>query len=152
MSIIDKIKKSVEDATGLPFYYDTPETLNQRMSGSSAKRPWTFPCAIKNIVKSGAIQDQNGILRERLTIELLFATQSDLDFDGVQVEACEIDKMKERAFTWLLSLLRTRTGLRLVTLNGTNRYYATDDAIYSAYGVNVTIDEAQGFSPCNLNT
>lgn len=151
MSIIDKIKKSVEEATGLPFYYDTPETLNQRMSGSSAKRPWVFPCAMLNILKSGAVQDQNGILRERLTVEVLFATQSDLDFDGVQVEACEIDKMKERAFTWLLALMRSRV-LRLVSLNGTNRYYATDDAIYSAYGVNVTIDEVQGFSPCNLNT
>ncbi len=151
MSIIDKIEKSVEEATGLPFYYDTPETLNKRMSGSSAKRPWVFPCAMMNIIKSGAVQDQNGILRERLTVEVLFATQSDLDFDGVQVEACEIDKMKERAFTWLLALMRSRV-LRLVSLNGTNRYYATDDAIYSAYGVNITIDEAQGFSQCNLNT
>ena len=151
MTLIDKIKKSVEEATGLPFYYDTPETLNQRMSGSSAKRPWVFPCAMLNIIKSGAVQDQNGILRERLTVEVLFATQSDLDFDGVQVEACEIDKMKERAFTWLLALMRSRV-LRLASINTTNRYYATDDAIYSAYGVNITIDEAQGFSQCNLNT
>jgi hypothetical protein len=151
MTIIDKIKESVENATGLPFYYDSPETLNMRMSGSSQKRPWVFPCAMLNIIKSGAVQDQNGILRERLTIEVLFATKSDLDFDGVQVEECEIDKMKERAFTWLLALMRSRS-LRLVSLNGTNRYYATDDAIYSAYGVNITIDEAQGFSPCDLNT
>lgn len=151
MSIIEKIEESIKSATGLPFYYDTPETLNQRMSGASAKRPWVFPCAMLNILNSGAVQDQNGILRERLTVEVLFATKSDLDFDGVQVEACEIDKMKERAFTWLLALMRSRV-LRLASINNTNRYYATDDAIYSAYGVNVTIDEAQGFSPCNLNT
>lgn len=151
MSIIEKIEESIKSATGLPFYYDTPETLNQRMSGASAKRPWVFPCAMLNILNSGAVQDQNGILRERLTVEVLFATKSNLDFDGVQVEACEIDKMKERAFTWLLALMRSRV-LRLASINNTNRYYATDDAIYSAYGVNVTIDEVQGFSPCNLNT
>jgi hypothetical protein len=104
-----------------------------------------------NILQSGAVTDQNGILRERLTIEVLFATKSSLDFDGVEVEACEIDKMKERAFTWLLSLFRSHD-LRIVSQNGTQRYYATDDAIYSAYGVNVTIEEAQGFSRCNLNT
>lgn len=151
MTIIDKIEESIKGATGLPFYYDSPETLNQRMSGSSQKRPWVFPCAMMNILKSGAVQDQNGILRERLTVEVLFATKSDLDFDGVQVEACEINQMKVHAFTWLLALMRSRV-LRLVSLNGTNRYYATDNAIYSAYGVNVTIDEVQGFSPCNLNT
>lgn len=151
MSIIDKIKKSVEDATGMPFYYDTPETLNQRMSGASSKRPWCFPCAMLNILQSGAVTDQNGILRERLTIEVLFATKSTLDFDGVEVEACEINKMKELAFTWLLSLFRSRD-LRLVSMNGTQRYYATEDAIYSAYGVNLTLDETQGFSACNLNT
>lgn len=151
MSIIDKIKESVESATGLPFYYDTPETLNQRMSGVSARRPWCFPCAMLNILQSGAVTDQNGILRERLTIEVLFATKSDLDFDGVEVEACEIDGMKERAFTWLLALMRSNT-LRLVAMNNTQRYYATDDAIFSAYGVNITIEEAQGLSRCTLNT
>ena len=62
----------------------------------------------------------------------------------------ELDKMKEHAFKWLLSLIRTRTGLRLVTLNGTNRYYATDDAIYSAYGVNVTLEEIQGVTACDF--
>lgn len=148
MSVIDKIKDSVENTTGLPFYYDTPETLNQRMSGASARRPWCFPCAMLNILQSGAVTDQNGILRERLTIEVLFATTSDLDFDGVEVEAKEIDGMKEHAFTWLLSLVRSKS-LRLVSINGTNRYYATDDAIYSAYGVQVTIDEAQGVSKCD---
>jgi hypothetical protein len=89
-------------------------------------------------------------MRERLNVEVLFTTTSNLDFDGVDVENNELDKMKEHAFKWLLSLLRTRTGLRLVTLNGTNRYYATDDAIYSAYGVNVTLEEIQGVTACDF--
>lgn len=150
MSIIEKIKQTVESATGMPFYYDTPETLNMRMSGASAKRPWCFPCAMLHIVTSGAIADENGIIRERLTVEVLFAQNSDLDFDGVQVETCELDEMKHKAFAWLVYLrTQARTnGVRLISSNGTNRYYATDDAIFSAYGVNVTLEEVEGVSKC----
>ena len=142
MSVIEKIKNSITAATGLPFYYDTPQTLNMRLDSA------TYPCAMLHILQSGAIVDTNGILRERLTIEMLFATTSDLDFDGTDVEKNELDGMKLLAFQWLLALYRSRE-LRLVSINGTNRYYATDDAIYSAYGVQVTIDEAQGVSKCN---
>lgn len=142
MSVIEKIKNSITAATGLPFYYDTPQTLNLRLDRA------TYPCAMLHILQSGAIVDTNGILRERLTIEMLFATTSDLDFDGTDVEKNELDGMKLLAFQWLLALYRSRE-LRLVSINGTNRYYATDDAIYSAYGVQVTIDEAQGVSKCN---
>lgn len=142
MSVIEKIKNSITAATGLPFYYDTPQTLNLRLDRA------TYPCAMLHILQSGAIVDTNGILRERLTIEMLFATTSNLDFDGTDVENNELDGMKLLAFQWLLALYRSRE-LRLVSINGTNRYYATDDAIYSAYGVQVTIDEAQGVSKCD---
>lgn len=142
MSIIEKIKESVAKATGLPFYYDTPQTLNVRLDTAE------YPCAMLHILQSGAVVDTNGILRERLTIEMLFATTSSLDFDGTDVEKNELNEMKLKAFQWLLALYRSRE-LRLVSINGTNRYYATDDAIYSAYGVQVTIDEVQGVSKCN---
>lgn len=142
MSIIEKIKNSITAATGLPFYYDTPQTLKLRLDSA------TYPCAMLHILQSGAIVDTNGILRERLTIEMLFAMTSDLDFDGTDVEKNELDGMKLLAFQWLLALYRSRE-LRLVSINGTNRYYATDDAIYSAYGVQVTIDEVQGVSKCD---
>ena len=143
MSIIEKIKQSVERATGLPFYYDTPQTLNVRLDRA------TYPCAMLHIVTSGALADDNGIMRERLNVEVLFTTTSHLDFDGTDVENNELDVMKMHAFKWILSLFRSRT-LRLVTLNGTNRYYATDDAIYSAYGVNVTLEEIQGVTACDF--
>lgn len=142
-SIIDKIKDSVTEATGLPFYYDTPQTLNIRLDRA------TFPCAMLHILQSGAVVDTNGILRERLTIEMLFATTSTLDFDGADVERNELNDLKIKAFQWLLNLYRSRE-LRLVSINQTNRYYATDDAIYSAYGVQVTIDEVQGVSKCDI--
>lgn len=141
MTIIDKIKQSVESATGLPFYYDTPQTLNLRLDRA------TYPCAMLHIVTSGTFTDTNGIIHERLTVEVLFTTLSHLDFDGIDVEAQELDAMKQHAFHWLQALMRSRD-LRLVANNGTSRYYATDDAIYSAFGVNVTLEEVQGVSPC----
>lgn len=142
MSVIDKISASVAAATGLPFYYDTPQTLNVRLDRAK------FPCAMLHILQSGAVVVENGIIRERLTIEVLFVQMSRLDFDGVDVEANELDEMKIKAFQWILSLCRSRE-LDLKAINGTNRYYATDDAIYSAYGVNVTIEEVQGVTSCS---
>lgn len=142
MSIIQKIKNSVENVTGLAFYYDTPQTLNQRLDRAQ------YPCAMLNIVESGAVRDANGVLHERMTIEVLFVTQSHLDFDGLDVENNELDKMKEYAFKWLISLFRS-ADLRLISMNSTARYYATDDAINSAYGVNITIEELVGISKCN---
>lgn len=142
MSIIDKIKNSVTEATKLPFYYDTPQTLNLRLDTAQ------YPCAMLHVLQSGAVSDTNGILRERLTIEMLFATTSNLDFDGTDVEANEIDGLKRYAFKWLTKLLRSRE-LRLISVNSTNRYYATDDAIYSAYGVNITLEEIYGYSECD---
>lgn len=143
MSIIEKIRNSVTQATGLPFYYDTPQTLNVRLDTAQ------YPCAMLHIIESGAVTDANGILRERLTIEVVFATLSSLDFDGEQVEAEELDGLKRLAFRWLMNLYRS-VALRLVSINGTHRYYATDDAIYSAFGVQVTLDEIEGLSPCDF--
>lgn len=143
MSVIEKIKQSVEAATGLPFYYDTPQTLNLRLDRA------TYPCAMLHIVESGAVQDTNGIIRERLTVEVIFVTTSRLDFDGLTVENLEIDKMKLHAFTWLLKLYRDRD-LRLQSVNSTARYYASDDVIFSGYGVSVTIEETAGVSKCDI--
>lgn len=143
MTIIDKIKNSVTGTTGLPFYYDTPQTLNVRLDRA------TFPCAMLHILESGAIQDENGIIHERLTIEMLFAVNSKLDFDGEDVETNELDVMRRFAFQWLIGLYRSRD-LRLKSVNSTTRYYATDDAIFSAYGVQVVIEEIAGVSSCDF--
>lgn len=143
MTIIDKIKNSITAATGLPFYYDTPQTLNIRLDRA------TFPCVMLHILQTGTALDTNGIIRERITIEMLFTTVSNLDFDGTDVEANELDALKRKAFAWLVALHRSHD-LRVVSINGTSRYYATDDVIYSAFGVNVTLDEVQGVSSCDI--
>lgn len=142
MTIIDKIKMSVEGATGLPYYYDTPQTLGVRLD--SAK----FPCAMMHVAESGAVTDDNGIVRERLTVELLVADLSRLDFDGIEAER-QIDPLKHHALRWLASMRRNHD-LQLVAVNGTQRYYATEDAIVVAYGVNVTLQEREGVSACEV--
>lgn len=137
MTIIDKIKLSVEQATGLPFIYDTPQTLNVRLDNMK------LPCAMMQVVESGAVADENGLIRERLTAMVLFADRTDLDFDGIQNEAEHLDAMKKQAFRWLLALRRSDK-LILVDTGSTARYYASDDAILTAFGVTVTIEEVEG--------
>lgn len=137
MTIIDKIKRSVESATGLAFLYDTPQTLNQRLDNM------LLPCAMMQIVESGAVADENGIIRERLSVMVLFADKTDIDFDGVQNEREHLDAMKKAAFRWLLALRRD-DDLRFIEGGGTTRYYADNDAIVTAYGVQVTIEETEG--------
>lgn len=137
MTIIDKIKQSVEQATGLPFVYDTPQTLNVRLDNME------LPCAMMQVVESGAVSDENGLIRERLTAMVLFADKTDLDFDGVQNEVEHLDAMKKQAFRWLLALRRS-DALRLVDTGSTARYYASEDAILTAFGVTVTIEEVEG--------
>ena len=137
MTIIDKIKQSVEDATGLQFLYDTPETLNTRLDNMP------LPCAMMQIVESGAVVDENGLIREQLTVMVLFTDKTELDFDGVQNEREHLDAMKRKAFRWLLALRRS-DALRLTETGTTARYYATEDAIVTAYGVTVTIEDTEG--------
>lgn len=142
MDIISKIKQSVEEATGLAFYYDTPQTLNYRLDNVER-----FPCAMLDIVESGVVEDVNGIIRERLTITVLFAEPSELDFDGIDVESRQLDRLKTYAFSWLVSLRKSHE-LRLISNNSTRRLYASDDIVMCAYGVNVTIEDIEGVSIC----
>ena len=137
MTIIDKIKQSVEQATGLPFVYDTPQTLNVRLDNLN------LPCAMMQVVESGTATDENGIIREVITAMVLFTDRTELDFDGIENERKHLDAMKKAAFGWLLSLRRSEC-LRLVSTGATARYYATDDAIVTAFGVTVTIEELEG--------
>lgn len=141
-TIADKIGESVTAATGLPFYYDTAQTLNLRLDFAQ------YPCAMLFVVETGAVDDENGVIRERLTCNVLFTSdQTQLDFDGLQNEKI-LDGLKVYAFRWL-QYLRRADGLRLVSINSTQRLYATNDAVLTAYAVGVTIDEIHGVSGCD---
>lgn len=144
-SVIKKIEKTVKDAMSgeYPFYYDTPQTLNQRLDNAA------YPCAMLHILESNALVDTNGIFRERLSIEMLFADTMQLDFDGIDTEETKMQALKEAGFAWLVTLYRSHE-LRLIAINGTHRYYASDDSIVGAYGISVTLEEVQGFAKCKI--
>lgn len=137
MNIIQKIKESVENATGYPFIYDSPQTLNLRIDSIP------LPCAMLDVVESGVVVDDNGVMRERMQIQVLFCAKSDLDFDGLLNEQHRLDGLKKKAYKWLLSL-RGSEHIRLVAIGNTQRYYATQDAIITAFGVAATIEELEG--------
>lgn len=143
MTIIEKLQQSVKDALGtsFPFYYDTPQTINLRLDNA------TFPCAFLHVIESGAVRNDIGILKERLTCQVLFTAPSSLDFDGVENEKI-IDTLKRYAFVWLQVLQRSRE-LTLDEIQGTTRLYATEDAILTAFGVTVVVTEVDGISWCD---
>lgn len=142
MTIIDKIKKSVETATDYKFYYDSPETLNTRLDNIE------LPCVMMNLIESGTATDENGIIRERMTIQVLFVDLCEIDLDGVDTEVT-LDKLKRRAFAWLCQL-RKSEDLNLIENVSTARYYQTNDANICAFAVSVIVEEIEGVSKCTI--
>lgn len=153
MTIIDKIAASIHAALDVrneqgevveafPFYYDTPETVNLRLDQAQ------YPCAFMHVVESGTADDTNGIIRERLLCQMVFTAPTVLDFDGLENERI-IDPLKHAAFVWLQEVRRS-SDLRLASIESTERLYATNDAILTAFAVTVRIEEVDGVSPCDL--
>lgn len=153
MTIIEKIAASVHEALDtrgrdgkvievFPFYYETPETMNIRLDNAQ------YPCAYLYVVNSGTAIDENGIIREALTCQVVFTSTTVLDFDGLENERI-IDVLKRAAFCWL-QVLRRSSELRLRSIENTTRYYATHDAILTGFSVTVRIEEVEGISICDL--
>lgn len=152
MTIIEKIACSIHaalderDEAGevvrtFPFYYDTPETINKRLDYAAP------PCAFFHVVESGTAIDVNGIIKERLTCEVVFSDITTLDFDGIENERI-IDELKRKAFIWL-QVLRKSGILRIDTIVSTSRYYATEDAILTGFAVTIRVEDMEGISPCD---
>lgn len=147
MTIIDKIEKSIKESTGLCFYYDDADQLNEMLDNA------TFPCAAAQLLApSGAVVDKLGRYHERVTIEVFF---DDITEEGIGAKANErvIDNMKRLALKWLTDL-RMNDYLRLVGDIRTDRHYMTraesDDVISTGYGVVVTFEEIDGLGGCEL--
>ena len=94
------------------------------------------------------------------SIELLLALLIGLCFDRAQMgislanydavaNEVIIDQCKKRAFRWAASLCPAKE-LRLVSLNGSMRAYLQKDAYLTGYMLNVTIEELDGISRCNI--
>lgn len=140
MTIIDKLKQSVEASSGLQFLYDSDGTLNTRLDRAH------FPCAICGLAGSSVIEDKVGVFHEKISVTVIFVNLAQFDPDGLQNEVT-IDGCKRYALKWLTDL-RTNTELRLVSVSNAGRYYNTNDANLTGYGVTVSLEEVDGTSSC----
>jgi len=142
MTIIDKLKQSIETATGLTFYYHAVGTLNEEMDNAS------FPCVYAFPAESSAVEDKLGVFHERLNLAVFFCNVTDYDFNALENEEI-IDGCKKSAFKWLTAL-RTDKNFTTFNVNNAERVYDQFDVIVTGYGVDITIEEADGIGACDL--
>lgn len=142
MTIIDKLKKSIEDNTGLSFNYDDRDNLNEILDDVR------FPCVVSHLVEQGAIVDAVGIYHERLTMELWFEDLAEDGASGIQNEKT-IDRMKRSALKWLTAF-RNDEHLKLESINSTSRHYLERDVMTTGFSVVITFSELDGISECDV--
>lgn len=143
MTIIEKIKQSVEGATGMPFLYHAAGELNELLA-----RCKELPVAYSFLIDSGTIDDVNGRYHERVTLAVMFCDKTDFDFNAMENEQI-IDRMKVKAYKWLQSL-RMSNALHVVSVNNTQRLYDNTTDILTGFAVNITIEDVAGVGECEL--
>lgn len=143
MTIIEKIKQSVEGATGMPFLYHAAGELNELIA-----RCKELPVAYSFLIDSGTIDDVNGRYHERVTLAVMFCDKTEFDFNALENEQI-IDRMKVKAYKWMQSL-RMSNVLRVVSVNNTQRLYDNTTDILTGFAVNITIEDIAGVGECEL--
>lgn len=146
MSIIDKIKASVESVIGHDrFYYNDGDGLNIDLDNAN------YPCAFAQLVETGTLADDFGHYHERIGIGVYFADVADIDLEPLANERI-LTELKKSALTWLATLA-ANSDLSLVSVNGTDRVYIKAngyDVRLTAFVVNVTLEETQGYGVCDI--
>lgn len=143
MTIIEKIKQSVEGATGMPFLYHAAGELNELIA-----RCGELPVAYSFLIDSGTIDDVNGRYHERVTLAVMFCDKTDFDFNALENEQI-IDRMKVKAYKWMQSL-RMSNALHVVSVNNTQRLYDNTTDILTGFAVNITVEDIEGVGECEL--
>lgn len=143
MTIIEKIKQSVEGATGMPFLYHAAGELNELIA-----RCGELPVAYSFLIDSGTIDDVNGRYHERVTIAVMFCDKTEFDFNALENEQI-IDRMKVKAYKWMQSL-RMSNALRVISVNNTQRLYDNTTDILTGFAVNITLEDIAGVGECEL--
>lgn len=147
MSIIDKIKESVESIIGDGrFYYNDGNGLNIALDNAD------YPCAFAQLVETGSVVDTFGQYHERISIGVFFANVADIEMEPLPNERI-LTPLKKTAFMWLASL-RNNPDFTDVVVGGTDRVYIKADRYdvrLTAFVVNVTLEEAVGYGQCDLN-
>ena len=146
MSIIDKIKVSVEAVIGANrFYYNDGEGLNIDLDNAN------YPCAFAQLIEAGTLADQFGQYHEQVAVGLFFADVADVETQPLPNEEI-LTRLKKSALVWLASL-RNNDQLKLIDVRGTDRVYIKTDRFdvrLTAYVLNVTLEETEGFGVCDI--
>lgn len=145
-SIIDKIKESVESVIGFGrFYYNDGDGLNVDLDEAQ------YPCAFAQLIETGTLQDNIGQFHERVGVGIFFAGLADVELEPIPNERI-LTELKKKALTWLASL-NSNDEIKLVEVRGTDRVYIKSndyDVRLTAFVVNVTLEELDGFGACDL--
>lgn len=143
MNVIEKLKKSITEAVGIPFFYGSGGEINRVLDRAP------LPCAFAYLLESNTATDTNGIMRERLTFAVFFVNKTTFDFEAIENESV-IDGCKRMAFSWFLKLNRGGEFQNNVINNTLRVYDEIADATVTGYALNVTIEEVEGVSACNI--
>lgn len=146
-SIIDKIKDSVEAVIGEGrFYYNDGDGLNIDLDNAN------YPCAFARLIEAGTLRDGFGNFHEQVAVGVFFAGVADVDMEAIPNERI-LTGLKEKALKWLASL-NNSDELKLTEVRGTDRVYIKTDEFdvrLTAFVVQVTLEEVQGFGVCDVN-
>ena len=145
MSIIDKIKESVE-ALGLAFEYGSLDNINELVSSHDFDGGRLCYCTL--ITTGTATQDAGGVWHDSVQVGLFVVDKTEYDPCSLENENI-ITGCKNDVYRWLLSV-RNGCKIKVQTVTGSQRVYDEFDDIVTGYGVQVTVEEKDGFGPCDL--
>lgn len=142
MTIVDKIRDSLQQFTGTPCYYQSEEQLNTILDYGQ------LPCTFFDLLRTQQVTTDIGNLRERVQVAIFFAdVATGFDFNATDNERV-IDAQKTIAFKWVLSMA-TNNNLRLLSVDGSERAYAEYDVLLTGFAIRVTLEELYGVTMCN---
>ena len=135
MSLINKIKNSIEENTKLTCLYDDLGNINRRLDYQS------YPLCFFTLINRGGLISVNGVYRELANVVIFFVNTSTFDFESLENEQI-IESCKSIALKWLDSL--PRNGVLKATVLDTSRVYNYSDSILTGYCLNLRIEELEG--------
>lgn len=141
MTITEKIRQSVEGATGWRLHYDAEGNINRLLDSVE------LPCAFLYLLRNGVVDAEDGQQRERLRIGIFFVNKTEFDFDTAENEEI-IAECKRIGNVWVNSL-RKDPFLRMVGSQvQTERVYDKMDVIVTGIGFTLEVEELYGYNPC----
>lgn len=142
MSIVNKIKASVETATGLTCHYHSAGELDRIFDNAP------LPCAFFTLLSEAEVVSDSSQLRERAEVAVFFCDKTDFDFGSIKNEAI-ISAQRTNAFKWVNSI--NRGELSLVGDLRSERIYDHFDVNVTAFGIRCTLEENVGESKCGIS-